>query len=247
MARLRDGTLRSAYVNVVLGSAMQRYLISRGVSESKLRVIHNWAVGDMVHPVTPEDNRLRREWGLDGKFVVGYSGNMGRVHEFETILGAVEDLKGDTSVVFLFIGDGAQKKWLENEVTKRGLDNVRFLPYQPSDQLAASLSVPDVHLVSLRPEAEGLVVPSKFYGIAAAGRPTLFVGDQEGEIAHLIRETQCGIAIGVGDVSGLAAAIDLLRGDPSLYKRYCENARRVFSIRSIGQFRYQLHFRARLT
>ena len=231
LARLRDGTLRSASVNVVPGSSVRQYLTSRGIAEEKVRVIANWADGDLVHPVRPEDSRLRREWGFDGKFVVGYSGNMGRVHEFETILGAAESLKGDDNIVFLFIGDGAQKNWLENEVIQRSLVNVRFLPYQPIDQLAASLSVPDVHLVSLCPEVEGLVVPSKFYGIAAAGRPTLFVGDQDGEIAHLIREVQCGIAIGVGDVSGLVATIGLLKSDSSLYRKYCENARRVFEER----------------
>lgn len=231
LARLRDGTLRSASVNVVPGSAVRRYLISRGIAEEKVRVIANWADGDLIHPVRQEDNHLRREWGLEGKFVVGYSGNMGRVHEFETILGAAESLKGDNSVIFLFIGDGAQKKWLEDEVSHRGLVNVRFLPYQPTDRLAESLSAPDVHLVSLRPEVEGLAVPSKFYGIAAAGRPTLFVGDQDGEIGHLIREAQCGIAIGVGDGFGLVAVIDLLRSDSSVYKRYCENARRVFEER----------------
>jgi glycosyltransferase involved in cell wall biosynthesis len=86
-------------------------------------------------------------------------------------------------------------------------------------------------LVSLRPEVEGFVVPSKFYGIAAAGRPTLFIGDQDGEIARIVRESQCGITVGEGDVAGLQSGISRLRTDASLYKRYCENARRTFETR----------------
>lgn len=231
LAQMRDRTLRAAQLNVVVGSTVQRYLLSRGIGESKLRVIHNWADGELIHPVGPEGNRLRREWGLDGKFVVGYSGNMGRVHEFETIVGAVEALKSDAGLVFLFIGDGAQKSWLEDAVRQRGLSNVRFQPYQPLEQLAASLSASDVHLISQRPEVEGFVVPSKFYGIAAAGRPAIFVGSEYGEIAYVINGSQCGIVVRAGDVEGLAAAIKRLKNDPALCRSYGENARRVFEQR----------------
>jgi glycosyltransferase involved in cell wall biosynthesis len=108
---------------------------------------------------------------------------------------------------------------------------VRFLPYQPQERLAESLSAPDVHLISLRPEVEGFVVPSKFYGIAAAGRPTVFVGSTSGEIAQLVVDYQCGVAIRTGEVQGLAAAIRQLRTNEILRQKYGENARRVFDER----------------
>jgi len=85
--------------------------------------------------------------------------------------------------------------------------------------------VPDVHLISLLPEVEGFVVPSKFYGIAAAGRPTIFVGNVEGEIAQLVVESQCGIAVQTGDFDGLRAAILRLRNDVELRKTFGRNAR----------------------
>jgi glycosyltransferase involved in cell wall biosynthesis len=228
---LRDRTLRSAQVNVVPGASMQRYLALRGIGNEKVRVIHNWADGELIRPIPPQDNRLRQEWGLEGRLVVGYSGNMGRVHEFETILGAAEALKIDAGIVFLFIGDGAHRKWLESEAQQRRLPNLRFLTYQPAERLGLSLSVPDIHLVTLRPEVEGFVVPSKFYGIAAAGRPTLFVGSTAGEIAQIVVDWQCGIAVQTGDVQGLAAAIKRLRSDSALCRKYGENARRVFEER----------------
>jgi glycosyltransferase involved in cell wall biosynthesis len=184
-----------------------------------------------VRSVRGEDNALRREWGLEGKFIVGYSGNMGRVHEFETILGAADVLKGDEGTVFLFIGGGAQRAWVEARARERGLSGVRFLPYQPRERLAESLSAPDVHLISLRPEVEGFVVPSKFYGIAAAGRPAIFVGNRDGEIARIINESGCGIAVSQGDVVGLSAAITRFRNNPAPCQKCGANARRVFEER----------------
>jgi len=142
--------------------------------------------------VLPGANALRREWGLDGRFVVGYSGNLGRAHEFATFFGAAERLCGRQDVVFLFIAAGAQREQVDEEVGRRGLGNVLFKPYQPWERLHESLSAADVHLVSLNAALEGLIVPSKFYGIAAAGRPTLFVGNTDGEIARLLREGDCG-------------------------------------------------------
>ena len=228
LGAMRDRTLHSSYATVVTGTRMKHYLASRGVPENKLWVIHNWAAGALTRPINPEDNALRRQWRLDRKFVVGYSGNMGRVHEFETILGAMEALKDDGGTVFLFIGGGAQRPWLEAQARERGLSNVRFMPYQPRERLAESLSVPDVHLISLLPEVEGFVVPSKFYGIAAAGRPSIFVGSTEGEIAGLINEFKCGTVVRTGDVEGLSAAIARFRDESALRQEYGRNARTIF-------------------
>jgi glycosyltransferase involved in cell wall biosynthesis len=228
LARLRDRTLRSAYLNVVLGSTMQRYLISRGVGESKLRVIHNWADGISIRPVLANANRLRREWGYSDRFVVMYSGNLGRVHEFQTIIEAAEQLRRDEKILFLFVGGGQQASFVRNQSVTRRLQNVEFQPYQSREVLGESLCVGDVHLISLRPEVDGLIVPSKFYGIAAAGRPTIFVGSLDGEIAQIIDREQCGIAVRSGDASGLVAAIGRLKSDPVLLQRYGDNARRVF-------------------
>jgi glycosyltransferase involved in cell wall biosynthesis len=105
---------------------------------------------------------------------------------------------------------------------------VIFQPYQPRESLANALSLADVHLVSLRPELEGLVVPSKFYGITAASRPTIFIGDQDGEVARLISKHSCGYTVSQGDESGLAAIIHALAANAAECQRMGENARRAF-------------------
>lgn len=225
---LRNISLRAAAMNVAIGGRMAERLASLGVPERRIRVIHNWADGGAICPTRREVNPLRAEWGLDGKFVVGYSGNLGRAHEFETMVNAADLLRARNDVVFLFIGSGANRERLERKARELGLGNVHFHPYQPREKLGLSLTVPDVHLVSLRPELEGLIVPSKFYGIAAAGRPTLAIGDPEGEIPTILRRYDIGYTVMPGDAEGLAVRIVELADNPDLCSTMGTRAREVF-------------------
>ena len=204
---VRNWSLRTAYKNVAIGDGMAKRLAGEGIKPDAIQVIHNWADGCVIQPVDRDKNDLRREWHIQDRFVVGYSGNIGRAHEFDTILDAAEKLKSDANIIFLFIGGGAQRDRIVEEARRRGLDNIMFKPYQPREQLTLSLTVPDVHLISLQPSLEGLIVPSKFYGIAAAGRPTIFLGDRDGEISTILRETGSGYTVSIGDSVGLANRI----------------------------------------
>jgi glycosyltransferase involved in cell wall biosynthesis len=157
---------------------------------------------------------LRTEWGLENCFVVGYSGNFGRAHEAQTLLSVAEELKSRSDIRFLLIGEGSQHAMLRGEAEQRGLQNIMFRPYQPREMLGLSLTAIDLHLVSLRPELEGLIVPSKFYGIAAAARPMVYIGSENGEIAGKISRWQCGWVISPGNAPELAQLIvDLAEND----------------------------------
>ena len=183
------------------------------------------------------ENALRAEWGLDGAFVVGYAGNLGRAHEIETIVGAIKALHRDTAtetaqlIKFLFIGGGSLREALEEEVRRCKLSNVLFRGYQPREQLAATLSAADVHLVSLNPKLEGLIVPSKIYAIAAAGRPAIFLGHPRGEIAKIIQETGIGFAVPSANVWELQERILQLVRSPELRASMGARARAVFEQR----------------
>jgi glycosyltransferase involved in cell wall biosynthesis len=192
---LRNQTLRQAKMNVAIGELMAERLKSEGIPADKITVIHNWADEEQLHTVAHEENPLREAWGLQGKFVVGYSGNLGRSHDFATILDAAAALKDRNDVVFLLIGGGAQLPSVQKECADKGLINVMFKPYQPREKLSESLSVADVHLISLKPELESLIVPSKFYGILAVGRPVIFIGTEEGELAKIITKNQLGTVV----------------------------------------------------
>jgi glycosyltransferase involved in cell wall biosynthesis len=188
--RIRDWSLRDARVNVALGEAMARMIGENAI------VQHNWAGSDLG----PAESLPHTQ------FVVGYSGNLGRAHEFETMLAAAKALP---NVRFDVAGGGAQLQ----HVRAAAPSNVTFRDYAPREQLGESLAAADVHLVSLRPEVEGLIVPSKFYGILAVARPVIFIGAPDGELARLVRETGCGFAVEPGDSAGLVAAIEELAQD----------------------------------
>ena len=227
----RNRSLQYARMNVVLGERMRDRLLRLGVPANRIEIIENWAEFGQEGPKDAADSALRAQIKVTAKFVVGYSGNLGRAHEFQTLLGAAEILKSDAEILFLMIGGGAGMITLLDAAKKRGLDNFMFLPYQPRESLCDSLAAPDMHWVSLLPELEGCIVPSKFYGILAAARPTVFIGDTEGELARAIRVGQCGHTVAVGDVDALVGAIRRLKTDSAhrnrlgsnAYRRYCEH------------------------
>jgi glycosyltransferase involved in cell wall biosynthesis len=224
---VRDVSLRVARCNVVIGERMARVIARRGIPESKITVIQNWADDRAIVPIPKNENPLVGEWGLAERFVAAYSGNLGRAHEFRTILGAAERLMARANIVFLVIGGGAQFGKLKEEAAIRQLANMIFKPYQRRDRLPFSLGAADLHLVSLQARLEGLIVPSKFYGIAAAGRPVVFVGDPEGEIGQIVRQYDCGRTFREGDSEGLADCILWLASAPEEVNRMGQNARRA--------------------
>ncbi len=196
---LRDRSLIRATWNVVIGERMSAYLRSRGVAPGRIRVIANWIDEEAVTPLDHAANPLRQAWGLEDRFVVAYSGNLGRAHEYETMLGAARALREDASIVFLMIGDGHAMAGLRAAVRAEGLGNVVFQPYQPAADLRRSLGVADVHWVSLKPALEDFVLPSKVYGVLAAGRPVIAIAAPDGEVARLVAAHGCGVRVDPGD------------------------------------------------
>jgi len=153
---------------------------------------------------------------------------MGRVHDLATILDAARLLKDNDRIAFLLVGSGHQAAVLKERSSREGLKNVVFKPPQPREKLRFSLGVPDIHFVSLKPEMEGLIVPSKFYGVAAAGRPTLFIGAKDGEIARVLARVDCGVTVAPGDAPQLAATLERLSRQQDDVERLGSNARQVF-------------------
>jgi colanic acid biosynthesis glycosyl transferase WcaI len=219
----RNWSLRRAAVNVVLGERMAAE-VARLVPGARLRVVPNWADGAAIRPMPAGESALRREWGFEGKFVVGYSGNLGRVHDCETLLSAARLLAAEPAVVFSFTGGGFHFPRLR----EAGLANVSVRGYVPESRLGEGLAACDLHFVTLLPELEGLVVPSKFYAAAAAGRAVIYVGDPAGEIARAIAAQGCGVSVEAGDAVGLAAAIRDLRASPDKLRAMGERARAAF-------------------
>jgi len=229
LKRLRRRALAGAAATVVIGEGMAQAVRATGAAaEGSVHVIPNWADGAAIRPMPRESGALRDAWGLTDKFVVGYSGNMGRVHALDTVIDAAARLADDAGVRFLFVGGGSQLPSLREAVARRRLGNVVFAPYQPRESLARSLAVPDVHLCTLDPRFEGLAVPGKVYGIMAAGRPCIAVGAKEGEIAQLLARGGFGSAVEAGDGEALARAIGHMRSLGADLGELGARARRLF-------------------
>ncbi len=226
----RNRAWRISDACVPVGDDMSRTVHAAGVGFDRIAVHPNPAPRELDITPTPEEvTAIRCEWQVEGKFVVAYSGNLGRVHEFETFLKAAAYLRSDDRFCFLFIGDGPRFAEVKRATKLQALHNVRFVPAQPRQRLSASLAAADVHLVSLHQGFEQLVHPSKIAGIQAAARPILFVGSAASSIAMMLESEQCGLAFAVGDGVGLAVALQQLRGDCALSAAFGKAARATYA------------------
>ncbi|HKT35323.1 MAG TPA: glycosyltransferase family 4 protein [Nitrospira sp.] len=228
ISRIARWSLESLDRVVVVGRCMEQRLLEEGFSGRNLLTISNWADGTQLLPLDRQANPFVSTHGLQQRFVLMYSGNLGIVHEVQTI----EDVLRCTNVLTHFtmcvIGDGAHRSRLERVVRDEHWSHVLFLPYQPEETLRLSLTAAHVHLVTLKPDMSGLSVPSKIYGILAAGRPVIFIGPEDSEAASIVREAQCGIVIRAGDHQAVVKALIAYRDDPTLIQDHGRRARAFF-------------------
>ncbi len=211
--------------SVVLGRCMRDRLIGKGIPAEKIALIPPWADIDELKPVPRDENPLREAWGLTGKLVVMYSGNLGLAHDIDTLRGAMDKLRGRDDIRFVFVGGGKLMTQLQTWCEEQTLSNALFKPYQPREDIRTSLSLADLHLISQADAMTGLLVPSKLYGIMAAGRASIFVGKPEAEVALVLEENHAGRVVAVGDIEGLTSTITELAGAPDVCKNMGDAAR----------------------
>lgn len=219
---------RSARV-LVVGEDMAATVRRAGVPESHLRHFPNWAPGELDQP--PEPHAVLAEkhrWAAPEGLVVAYSGNLGRVHEFTTLLDAANLLRAEPGITFVVIGGGPRLNELQAGAALRGLDNLRFLPATPRARLPAALAAADVHLVTLRAGFERLVYPSKLAGILASGRPAVFVGPPDSALARYLQVRGCGSTVANADAPQLASLLLTLARDPARRVELGAAARRAY-------------------
>jgi len=195
-------SLRASARVVALSDAMARRLGEYGVPPERLDLIPNWALGELDGVATGAEARL--EYGLGERFVVMYSGNLGAGHTFDTLLAAARRLADRQDIVFAFVGEGLRRG--EVEAAAQALPNIRLFPLAPRERLAESLAAGDLHVVTMRDGVEGLIVPSKLYGILGAARPVLFIGPRS-DIGTIIDRAGAGSALHNGDVDGVVRVI----------------------------------------
>jgi glycosyltransferase involved in cell wall biosynthesis len=192
--------------------------------EQKFRIIHNWVDEGFIKPMAKTENWFVAQQGLQDKFIVLYSGNIGLSYDLETIIAAAERLK-DKNIAFLFIGEGGKKKKLQALVAHGKIQNVKFLPYQPREVLPFSLTCSDVSLVALEKGVEGLSMPSKLYTILASGRPVIALVEENSAVAGIIKEAACGARVAQNDVDALVRVLESYYGNLEVARKQGENGR----------------------
>lgn len=207
LRKLHHNAMLRARSVVVPGRDVRERLLTSGVPGDRVVVLYNWADPELSATGKSTVERLRSKWGLEGKRVVMYSGNLGRAHYSEEILEAAAALSGRQDVAFVIVGGGTGWKWIREEAGRRALPNTVFLPYQDRQALGQSLAVGDVHLITQRAETVGMLVPSKLYGALASGKPVVFMGPENGEVARTLRESYAGLTVPPGDMKAFVGAI----------------------------------------
>jgi glycosyltransferase involved in cell wall biosynthesis len=227
LERVNRLLLRRAAAVVALGETMATRLVDgKGADRSRISIIHNWADTAAIVPGS-QRNPFSEAHGLADRFVVLHAGNIGQSQNLDSVLGAADLLRDCRDIVFVFIGDGTGREALQASAAARGLDNVRFLPYQPREHLRWTYATASVFVVSLKPGLAGYIVPSKLYGILAAGRPYIAAVEDQSEVADITRRHQSGITVTAGDARQIADAVLALKGDPVRREAMGDRARRA--------------------
>jgi glycosyltransferase involved in cell wall biosynthesis len=217
--------VRRAAVNVALGETMKERLIeNKGAPPGRTVVIADWADTSAIVPA-PKRNAFSEANGLADRFVVMHSGNIGMSQELEIVVDAAVHLRHLRDLQVVFVGEGVSKNALVERASSRGLTNVTFLPFQPRERLSESFAAADVFVVSLQRGLAGFIVPSKLYGILAAGRPYIAAVEETCEVAALTRARGSGLVSEPGDARALADRIETFYNDRALTLACGERAR----------------------
>jgi glycosyltransferase involved in cell wall biosynthesis len=221
--RLHRWALRQGSRIIVLGEDMRARIITKGAPAERVAVIRDGA--DIPAPGAaqrPIDKEVTRAIRGDFRFVLLHAGNLGFYGAWDTLLKAASSLSDD-GVGLVFVGDGAQRAQLQE--LAGSLRNVRFLPFFPASKVQSVLAAADAHVVTIKRGLEGIVVPSKMYGILAAGKPIISVASPETDVAALCKEIGCGVSCDPDKPEEMVAAVRELAGDPNRLRKMGEAAR----------------------
>jgi glycosyltransferase involved in cell wall biosynthesis len=214
---LADFSRRRADGIVALGECMKRRLVDRGVDAAHIFVADNWADGTAIQPIPRHAEAAQ--------LVLLYSGNLGLAHDLDTLTRAILELKDDDRFRFVFVGSGGRHQELTSLIAAHNLRFVDVRPYVERASLGESLSAGDIGLVTQRDACCGSVVPSKVYGLLAAGRPIIFVGPRGATPAYLVQRFNCGWHVDCGDAAALTHLLLHLANHPEEVTRAGQNAR----------------------
>lgn len=228
LARLNRRIYRTSSSIFSLGEVMTRRLVEAGAPPEKIVTVHNWVPGEVVRKAHLRKHQEVMKPSPNGTITLLYSGNLGLGHEFDMIVSALSQVNSGASVKAIFVGDGKAKHALGGLAKELGYDHIEFRRPVPLGELPGLLLSGDVHFVAQKQGTQGLLVPSKIYAVLAAGRPTLFVGPSDSEVAMIVNESRSGFVVEPGDAEALVDALRTLALDSDLRHTMGKRARRYY-------------------
>lgn len=223
---LNQACLPSAHkiftVSSFLASEISKYEKNKG---NNIRVVPTWTDAEKIKPMGKAENAFLKAHNLLGKFVVMYSGNMGKTHDLETLVKVAEYMRGQTDIVFVFVGDGEKRQKIQTMVAEAQLSNVLMLPFQDSEMFPHSVASADIGIVTLAAGFENYSVPSKTYYLMAAGVPIFVIAHGNNQLEILINDYKCGYRFDPGNIDELAGKLQELQANPEKMEELKVNAR----------------------
>ena len=215
---------------IVVGRDMQETLKNRFNNKKvpKNTFINNWIDEKEIYPLDQNHHKIvafKKKYNLQDKFIIMYSGNIGLYYDLENIIKVIGKFNGIDDVVFVFVGDGTVKNKIENYVKENKLSNVTFIPYQDKTDLVYSLNAADIHWVVNAKGIKGVSVPSKLYGVMAAGKPVLGVLDKGSEARLIVDECNCGLCTEPDNYDEIYKKIDFILNNKEEIKKLGINGR----------------------
>lgn len=225
-AKLNKIVFRKAYRLFTISEKMAE-LLSKYIEREKIIVTPLWSIFQKNEKIEKEDNPFVRENGLNGKFIVQYSGNMGLTHNVELLISIAELLKKNEDILFLFIGRGPRVPYLKNLVEKKNLPNCRFMDFQTDDMFPYSLSAADLGVVILDDSVSKGSVPSKSYNLMSFGIPSLYIASDDSELNEYVKKYNHGACFSHDELEAAADFILKLKNDHLLWETYSRNSERA--------------------
>jgi colanic acid biosynthesis glycosyl transferase WcaI len=221
--RLHRWALRCSMRIIVLGDDMRARVIGKGIDPAKVFIVRSGIDTPPQNlPAPPLNPEVTRAIRGNFRFVLLHAGNLGFYGAWDTIIAAARKLENE-NIGFVFVGDGAERSRVENLAA--GATNVRFLPFFPSSDIPSVLAAPDAHIVTIKRGLEGVVVPSKMFGIIAAGKPIVAVAARPTDVAALGVRHGFAICADPTISEELASNIRRLAADPAALAAMCQAAR----------------------
>jgi glycosyltransferase involved in cell wall biosynthesis len=227
-SRMNKSILRRACSIVTLTEGMASGL-EKYTERKRITIIPAWASDQSERIYEYGENPFLNKYQLKGKFIIVYSGNLGKEHRVESLVLLAEKLKDREDIQVMIIGRGWKFDLIKKEIQTRELKNCMVLPKQPSDLFLASLTAMDIGVVSLSNSLTNVSIPSKTYNILASGKPILCIGENSSDLAKLLEKTRTGAAYLPDDIEGMTEFIMKLKNQNLLYREYSENAQNISS------------------